>query len=652
MHIKYINSRRSLELPRVICLVIFLVCFLHLCQHSAYSGDRQCLPMADIISPKLPPARVVMAVRACLRCRKHKSKCVVSSNSESAKCRRCEEASAECAFAYARNDTEQSEVGRWKNGTSSLSDLERSVRDLRSRLERVETYVRERGGDLDGDGVEEFPAVSTEADSPKRSPGAFIDLVDKEDLVDAGALRFGREDRDTPPGRGLASRKRRREDSGEPEESLQQLAFEIFRKRCIISVPFIDPDSPSYNPTSVRSRSLLLYWAILAVASREAAELQSLHSYARPRAVEGARQTLEGRAPSIDDFIGYCIVQIWLSPIRPPGHLVGMAIELGLHASCKLPINEDTLERMRLWCFTVVFDRISSLGTGKPPICPLGDVLDQCSTININSTPQRLVRDTRIMVQGELTAILCKEALRSDTVYDRGQSPNGPHFLQQKNNAIDQWLVRWLPWANSSDNGEGVFTPHAALLLQHSFAKLHVNLRALQGLKGNESVTSEQLVSASTAVTHAQELLRISLRYFKAPVICYTSETTHLHITFAAVFLLKIMRLLPTSFDNEGILNQVRATVTLLSHVRGKYHAECLQVMVDHVSTKILRPAAQTTVHAAVPAAQPDQLTTQLGFPDGWEDAMTGSNFFGWDASTLLGGQGGNSFSLFGDYLS
>ena len=47
-----------------------------------------------------------------------------------------------------------------------------------------------------------------------------------------------------------------------------------------------------------------------------------------------------------------------LMPIRPCGHLVGMALELDLPKAIALSTEEAGLEKACLWCFTVVFDRL------------------------------------------------------------------------------------------------------------------------------------------------------------------------------------------------------------------------------------------------------------------------------------------------------
>jgi hypothetical protein len=53
------------------------------------------------------------------------------------------------------------------------------------------------------------------------------------------------------------------------------------------------------------------------------------------------------------------------------------------------------------------------------------------------------------------------------------------------------------------------------------------------------------------------------------------------HVTFAsaAVFLLKVVRLLPYFFDTSGLLAQVRDTANTLGHISGRSHARILRHM-------------------------------------------------------------------------
>lgn len=92
-----------------------------------------------------------------------------------------------------------------------------------------------------------------------------------------------------------------------------------FARRCAIALPFLDSESPSFTPGDVKQRSPLLFYAIVAVGSREDAELEAFHRNALQETMTLHRATLGGTVPSLYDLMGSCIVSSWLSPVRPPG---------------------------------------------------------------------------------------------------------------------------------------------------------------------------------------------------------------------------------------------------------------------------------------------------------------------------------------------
>jgi hypothetical protein len=81
----------------------------------------------------------------------------------------------------------------------------------------------------------------------------------------------------------------------------------------------MDIHSDSHTPENVRAKSEVLYWTIIAVGSREAPELSSVHSYAATKVRDSMRNTLGGPIPSLADFEGCMIATLWLSPVRTPG---------------------------------------------------------------------------------------------------------------------------------------------------------------------------------------------------------------------------------------------------------------------------------------------------------------------------------------------
>lgn len=54
-------------------------------------------------------------------------------------------------------------------------------------------------------------------------------------------------------------------------------------------------------------------------------------------------------------------------------------------------------------------------------------------------------------------------------------------------------------------------------------------------------------------------------------------------VAHASVFLLKIIRVLPSAFDVRTIIALLRQTIELLANVRGRFHSEMLRLLLEHV---------------------------------------------------------------------
>jgi hypothetical protein len=121
-----------------------------------------------------------------------------------------------------------------------------------------------------------------------------------------------------------------------------------------------------------------------------------------------------------------------------------------------------------------------------------------------------------------------------------------------------------------------------------------------------------------------------------------TGRQVHVTFTSAAVFLLKVVRLMPFFFDASGILAQVRETADTLGHVSGRSHAKVLRQMLKRFDvTRQDAPASldadvgsgvieDSTQHSSPPA----DLSMDVLFPPDLPPAETTdmSDFWDWDA--------------------
>jgi len=85
------------------------------------------------------------------------------------------------------------------------------------------------------------------------------------------------------------------------------------------TIYFFDPAEPNLSPELILRRSLLLFWAAVAVGSRETPELEDTYRTSKVKVLELFRQTLGGPAISYWDLCGAMVYHKWLSPIRPIG---------------------------------------------------------------------------------------------------------------------------------------------------------------------------------------------------------------------------------------------------------------------------------------------------------------------------------------------
>lgn len=85
------------------------------------------------------------------------------------------------------------------------------------------------------------------------------------------------------------------------------------------TIYFFDPAEPNLSPELILHRSPLLFWAAVAVGSRETPELEDTYRTSKAKVLELFRQTLGGPAISYWDLCGAVVYHKWLSPIRPIG---------------------------------------------------------------------------------------------------------------------------------------------------------------------------------------------------------------------------------------------------------------------------------------------------------------------------------------------
>jgi hypothetical protein len=87
------------------------------------------------------------------------------------------------------------------------------------------------------------------------------------------------------------------------------------------TIYFFDPAEPNLSADLILQRSPLLFWAAVAVGSRETPELEDTYRTSKVKVLELFRQTLGAAAITYWDLCGAVVYHKWLSPIRPIGTL-------------------------------------------------------------------------------------------------------------------------------------------------------------------------------------------------------------------------------------------------------------------------------------------------------------------------------------------
>ncbi|WVQ85119.1 hypothetical protein IAT38_007284 [Cryptococcus sp. DSM 104549] len=563
-----------------------------------------------------PPSKVN---KACAQCRRHKVKCIGG-----IPCRRCVETSTTCSPQTAQSAPI----------SERMSKVEKEIVALRRALEATQKEIRVLKGGADATGTsspapkspggalnhlsEDHPPYtavgngrsSTSGDDGEEDAGNAEDVEEDqedEDLINIENIRLNK--RKQYGGEGMIGEKRQRT-SGPPrrpfqarEREMERVAFQIFEKRCTSMFPFID-SSKAMDFDAMQGESSLFYWAVVAVGAREAVEIADTHRYAVRQAITIARETLFGRRATMDDLRGLLVMWTWLSEARSPGHVVSVAHELGLRDTCSrlsrakkmhrassaevFPEEERLKEALRLYGSLFTLDTSVSTLSGRSRLLPDDRFFHDCYLL-LDSKFRR-VSDLRTVAQVQ---------------------------------AVDTMITpREL---------EGFSRFQRSLPFIHAVAKVEINCFPLKGVRKATDVTPQRMPYVETTVEVARTLARYVVQNYQPPVILYTSNFTQLQMTHAAVFLLRIIRILPGRYDEEAIVREVKGLADTLAHVSGKYYASRLYAL-------LAEPRPATT-----PRVNVSNTPTAL-FPSPNQFDLVSADLF--DLAGDMGNMGNGLFNL------
>ncbi len=234
-----------------------------------------------------------------------------------------------------------------------------------------------------------------------------------------------------------------------------------------------------------------------------------------------------------------------------------------------------------------MIDRLASMLSGRPRMLPPGNLVAQCRYLL--HRPQRRLGDIRLVAQVE-NCNITGTAL-DDFFPDSGIPTGAFNRLPEYNSQMDAWLANWIGYVDRYGpglvNGETDLATIQAL--RHSLqiiwttTKFSVNAYALRGTDPLHSTNARE------CITLAKDACDLMVRLYQPPAINYMSNFAQLHVTYAGMFLARIMRVLPEHYD-ESAISSARAMADLLCHSSSRDYGERIAAMLDRVST----PTAST----------------------------------------------------------
>ncbi|KPV74762.1 uncharacterized protein RHOBADRAFT_53707 [Rhodotorula graminis WP1] len=462
---------------------------------------------------------VKRSAKACLYCRRSKARCT---GLESWPCRRCREGGIECVFEGISTDDLRKKMDDKPPSNSSMSPLE-------ARLARLES---------------ELALIRSAASSHT----ARLDRLERRE-GDSQWSEVGDSDGLTPPDGG---KKRHRRDSAE-FQAFASKAFDLFWEMYAPLAPYIVPTTDHYG--QVKDRSPLLMHCIIAVASRHSNET-ALVEFNRTEALRLMRETLYAERPvTLDDLKGSLVWGAWLGKGAPPGHAVTLALQLDLPrclerlvASASAPASaaevfEQLMPAARIWLTLYAQDIWLSFSLNRRPLV----------TIDVSVTSSRLLLafpalrpvDARLIAQSELVTVL-GVVQESFLKLQRQSVEQTIQVVQQANSHLEQWIGTWAGWAGTQEEEAGRYVLASFSVMLQS-ARFFVNTLGLRDITSAEEFLPIHLPFLRTALDAAVRIQGIH----RAHKVAHSAEMTMISLSSGALFLLKMIKLVPTAFASN-----------------------------------------------------------------------------------------------------
>jgi len=300
--------------------------------------------------------------------------------------------------------------------------------------------------------------------------------------------------------------------------------------------------------------------------------------------------------PTLDDLKGTLVWNAWLSRGAPPGHSCTLASQLDLPrslarllASMNKSLAESTkafaelMPLVRAWLSLYAQDLWLSVATGRRSMVTIDFSITSARSL-LKFGELRPV-DARIIAQCELVTILggIQESFLKTKDHSLTQTIS---IVQTADSHLDNWGKTWNDWSALQESSTGQYMS-SSFSMQLYVGRFYINTLGLRDISSQAEVLEEQLPVLKTAIHAAIKIQGIALTYGPER-LAHATEFTLISISSAALFLLKMAKLIPAVFDDvPAALSAVRTGSQLLSGAPRKQYFLAVFSALQHLEGQL-----------------------------------------------------------------
>ncbi|KAK9896743.1 hypothetical protein P389DRAFT_172123 [Cystobasidium minutum MCA 4210] len=364
------------------------------------------------------------------------------------------------------------------------------------------------------------------------------------------------------------------------------MLFNLYHKECsMFTAHYLLEDW--HTPINVSSRSTFLFTTICAVASKFYEARPELYGLCMPYARKLASDMIERGFKSVEIVQAYMLLAYYNTPTERfeddrtwtyIGLAIRMAVELNLWRNPKQPPDLDeegiasfameTVNRERTWYQIFIMDRSIAIQTGRPHSLRVGNF--ERNVKSWSQRPSARIPDIGLAAIVELYRITSGfQDLLQLSCFERSDDANLNDYAivtRSVDNALENWNAEWgTNTPETVPNRHLAFTAAMKAFYFHYHRLLAYSFALQQILKVSTS-SLEILPYFLPAYESASQVLKVAREQLHAlGHLKYAPDLVFINISYAAVFLLKLLRPELKEFtDSERILNEVEEMVVTL----------------------------------------------------------------------------------------